>query len=205
MCTAAARRHLHLQPALVPAVHLHARGLANHHKVRPHPGIQLHKSVARDAVAPLFHVAKIIRGPAIKQTKVARNRHSVNHARCAALLIAGAARIQHAVLHLAHEWVPTPRRRITNTDRINMRIKNNGARPAANAPENVPHLVKAHFVKLKGAHLSGCPLANRPDLALHRRDCTQLAQKLHNLRLSRHNARLNCRHISLLHKKCSAP
>ena len=59
-------RDLQFDTPLVPAIDAHLGRLANEHKVRAHSGIDFDEGVGRDAVAPLFHVAKVVGREAIQ-------------------------------------------------------------------------------------------------------------------------------------------
>ena len=105
---------LHLQPALMPAIDLHFGRLANDDKIGLDFGINFHKGVRGNAVAPFFHIAKVIRRPAFEQAQSFANGKPIDHARRGAFFIARATRIQDAIFHFALEWIPLPGGRVAN-------------------------------------------------------------------------------------------
>ncbi len=186
MGTAPARDDLDLDAPLVAAVDLHLGRLADHDEVRA-DALVFDKCVRGDAVAPLFHIAEIVGGPAVQQPQLVRQRQAVDHRGRRALFVAGAAGVQPALVDLADKGIPVPFVRVADADRVDMAVVDQHARAAADAADGVAHAVEPRLLKAELAHLFLDAFANGADLGVHRRDGANLAQKLDNcLRLFGH-------------------
>src|SRR5579884_3895475 len=58
-----------LDPATMPTINVHARGLADDHKIGANAFV-LHQGMWRDAVAPLLHIAEVIERPTVQQSEL---------------------------------------------------------------------------------------------------------------------------------------
>jgi len=167
-----------LDAAFVPAVHIHFGRFANHNKIRFDAGVYLHEGVGRDAVAPFFHVAKVVNGVPVEKAEVTGDCQAINHPRRASFFIAGAAGVKVAVFHLADEGVPFPVANIAHADCVDVRVVHQDPRTAANPADGIAHFVEAHFFIAELSHLSLNALAHRANQRIRRRDGADVAQKL---------------------------
>ena len=141
MGRAALGHHLQLHPALVAAIDVHLGRLANHN----HIGLDLldlHQHLAALAVAVFFHVAKVIDGVTFQQAQVAGQGDAVDHAGRGLLLVAGAAGVQDAVLHLALEGVPAPIGAVADVDGVDVRVVQQHSWARAHSTDDVAHRSK---------------------------------------------------------------
>src|SRR5260370_40070131 len=97
----------------------HVRGLANDHVIRTH-ALLFDERITRDAVAPLFHIAKIIERPVFRQTQLLQCSQRIEHGRRGTLLITSAKTIDNAILILTFKGVPLPLSSISNPYRIDV-------------------------------------------------------------------------------------
>src|SRR5262249_36510794 len=155
---------LHFNPALVPTVHLHSRGFSNDHIVWP-DAFHIYQGISGDTVAPLFHIAEVVRRITFKRAYLAGQRKAVDHPWRAALFIAGPARIENSVLDLASERVPLPLGFIADAYGVDMAIVKQYCWPVSDATQDIAHLVKANVVEAKPVHLGSAALSDRPNLA----------------------------------------
>ncbi len=65
MCRLALGSDLHFKATLMSAIDEHFCRLTNDNKIRFDLGIHFNKCIGRDAVTPLFHIPKVIRGPSL--------------------------------------------------------------------------------------------------------------------------------------------
>src|SRR5579883_2084040 len=126
----------------------------------------LDEGVARDAVAPLFHVAEVVEGPIARQAELFERRQGIEHRRRRALLVARAQAVNNAILVLALKWVPLPLRRIGHADGIDMAVVEQRAWSSADAPQDIAHAIVAHFVKAQIGHARANGLAHGTNLAV---------------------------------------
>src|SRR2546426_4055951 len=110
-----------LGASTVPAINFHISGFANHHEIGANT-LVFYERIPGDAVAPLFHIAKIVECPVFGQTQLFECGHCINHRRCGTLLIASAEAIDDSILEFALKWIPFPLRGIGHTYRIDMTI-----------------------------------------------------------------------------------
>ena len=90
----------------------------------------------------------------------------------------GAARVEQAVLDLAHERIPLPLGGIADADGVDVRVVDDHLRTVADAPDGVAHPVEAHLVEAELAHLGLDALADRADLRVHRGDGADVAHEV---------------------------
>ena len=184
---AALRDDLHLDTALVPAIDLHPRWLADDDEVGPH-ALRFDQRVGGDAVAPLLHVAEVVGRPAVEQAEFAGQRQAVDHARRGAFLVARAAREQHTVLDLADEGVPAPGLRVADADGVNVAVVEQDAGAVADTAQDVAHLVEADLVKAELAHLRADALADWANQAVVGGNRDDVAHELDNRVVLRRDA-----------------
>src|ERR1700752_1692450 len=113
-------RDLHLKPAFMTTVNKHLRRLTDDDEIRFDLWIDFNKCIGGNPVTPLFHVAKVIRGPSLQQTQIARHGKAIDHPGRGTFLIAGTSGKKNPIFDLAFEWIPFPFALISNTNSINM-------------------------------------------------------------------------------------
>src|SRR5437763_8968101 len=119
MATAPLKGDADLGTLAVAAVNLHVGRFPYNYKIGAHI-LVFDQGITRNAVTPLFHVAKIIERPISRQSQLLQCGHGIDHRRRRALFIASAKAIDNSILELTLEAIPLPLARVSNTDRINM-------------------------------------------------------------------------------------
>ncbi len=164
MCRNTFRGNFELDATFVTAIELHFGRFTNHHKIGFDARVNFDKGIGCNSIAPFFHISEIPGSPAIKQTKVAGERHAIDHARGRAFFVASTPRKQHAIFDFSFEWIPFPFIRIADAYCIDVGIEDDRTRSVANAPHDVAHFIEAHLVETKFAHFFGDPFAHWTDL-----------------------------------------
>src|SRR5215470_4992031 len=99
----------YLRAPTMAAINFHVGGFADYHVVRTN-AFMLDERIARDTVAPLLHVAKIIERPIPGQAQLLQRGQSIDHGGRGTLLIARAQAVDDTVLVFALKRVPLPLR-----------------------------------------------------------------------------------------------
>src|SRR5690606_13146010 len=159
---------------------LHLRRLADDDEIRPQP-FGFGHLVRCNAVAPLLHVAEVIAGDAFQQPQFLGQRQTIDHARRAALLVAGPARKEHAVLDLTLERVPFPFVRVADTYRIDVAVVEQLDRAIADLADDIAHPVEPDVIKAELTHFGFGALAHRANLAVIAGNGAQFAQEGDNV------------------------
>src|SRR5258708_38868145 len=107
MATASLEGNAYLRASTVATINLHVRGFANDHEIRTNARV-LDERITRDAVAPLFHIAKIIERPAFPQPQLLQCSQSIEHGRHGTLLITSAKTRDKDILILNFRGIPLP-------------------------------------------------------------------------------------------------
>src|SRR5438132_784534 len=179
MTTAPLKGNADLGTATMAAINFHVGRFAYHYKIRTNT-LVLNQRITGNAVAPLFHVAKIIERPILRQSQLFQRRQRIDHWRGGALFVASAKTIDNSILEFTLEGVPLPLARVSNTDRINMAIVEQGTRPTADTSQDVTHGVAAYFIEAELGHTSAYSISNRANLAVIARYGDQVTQELYH-------------------------
>src|SRR5258708_22437202 len=177
MATASLEGNAYLRASTVATINLHVRGFANDHVIRTN-ALVLDERITRDAVAPLFHIAKIIERPVFRQAQLLQCSQSIEHGRRGTLLITSAKTIDNAILILTFKGVPLPLTSITNPYGIDVAIVKQYASTITNTAQDIAHVIAAHLVKAKFAHTRARAITDRANLAVEAMDGHQVTQEL---------------------------
>src|SRR2546425_10256666 len=140
MATAPFEGDTYLSTTTVTAINLHVGGFANHDEIGTN-ALMLDQSMTRNAIAPFFHVAKIIERPVFRQPKLFQCSQRIDHGWRGTLLIASTQAIDDAIFELTRKRIPLPLCSISNTDRINVAIVEQYTRAIANTSQDVAHRI----------------------------------------------------------------
>src|SRR5258708_31965118 len=176
MATASLEGDAYLRASTVATINLHVRGFANDHVIRTH-ALVLDERITRDAVAPLFHIAKIIERPVFRQAQLLQCSQSIEHGRRGTLLITSAKTIDNAILILTFKGVPLPLSTISNPYGIDVAIVKQYSRPITNTAQDIAIGISSHFVQAMFCHASPVYLTVRTDLDVAAHVCTMVRRE----------------------------
>jgi len=173
--------HLHLHAPPLPAVDAQVGRLGDHHHVgRQH--LLAQDVLPAEAVAILLHHgAGDPELDAVEEVELPGDRRAVDRGGEAPLLIARAAAVDDAVLHLALVGVAGPGRAVADADGVEMAVERDDHGPAADPAEQVAETVDLHLVEAEPLHLDAGALDHRALLTALRGDRDHLAQEADDL------------------------